>query len=189
MHWREEHLLEVIGSDKLSTSKIVARADMSKATALKYLAALSGKKLISCEMVGPTKLWSITSDVEEDAAAALSQENVKDFISVERELFRLLEEFEGVTGKGLVVSINKDGLSINRDATATAASKIIDAPKSASEIERNNSMIYTEGYVAGYNQARVDEGLITQAEADAILQKTNCYADGVMGKIQDEADV
>ena len=31
--------------------------------------------------------------------------------------------------------------------------------------------VYSDGYTAGYNQARVDLGFMTQAEADRILQK------------------
>lgn len=36
---------------------------------------------------------------------------------------------------------------------------------------KNESEIYNEGYISGYNQSRVDEGLMSQAEADAILRK------------------
>jgi len=34
----------------------------------------------------------------------------------------------------------------------------------------NGSEIFNHGYVAGYNQARVDNGLMTQDEADEILK-------------------
>jgi len=34
----------------------------------------------------------------------------------------------------------------------------------------NSSEIYNEGYVAGYNQCKVDNGLMTQDEADEILR-------------------
>ena len=35
---------------------------------------------------------------------------------------------------------------------------------------RNNaSVVYNEGYVAGYNQALVDNGVISQEDADAVL--------------------
>jgi hypothetical protein len=36
---------------------------------------------------------------------------------------------------------------------------------------KNSSEIYNEGYVAGYNQARVDLGQLTQNEADEILKR------------------
>jgi len=34
---------------------------------------------------------------------------------------------------------------------------------------KNNTEIFNHGYVAGYNQALVDKGFMTQAEADKIL--------------------
>jgi len=36
-----------------------------------------------------------------------------------------------------------------------------------------NTEIFNHGYVAGYNQARVDNGLMTQDEADKILREWN----------------
>lgn len=38
---------------------------------------------------------------------------------------------------------------------------------------KNNTEIFGEGYIAGYNQALVDKGFMTQEEADKILQKVN----------------
>jgi len=35
----------------------------------------------------------------------------------------------------------------------------------------NSSEIFNHGYVAGYNQALVDKGFMTQQKADKILQK------------------
>jgi hypothetical protein len=113
MLWREEHLLEILRAGRLNTSEVVARADMSKATALKYLEGLKGKRLISCEMI--TKLWSIVGETKEDVPAQFDQEKIRDFISVDRGVFRLLEEFEGITGKGLRISINKAGLNLNME--------------------------------------------------------------------------
>lgn len=37
--------------------------------------------------------------------------------------------------------------------------------------KKNSTEVFGEGYLAGYNQARVDEHIITQEEADAILKK------------------
>ena len=35
---------------------------------------------------------------------------------------------------------------------------------------KNSSEIFNHGYIAGYNQALVDKGFMTQEEADKILQ-------------------
>ena len=115
MLWREEHLLEILRAGRLNTSDVVARADMSKATALKYLEGLKGKRLISCEMIGPTKLWSLVAETKEDVPAQFDQQKLRDFVSVDRGIFRLLEEFEGITGKGLRISISKTGLNLNME--------------------------------------------------------------------------
>jgi len=37
---------------------------------------------------------------------------------------------------------------------------------------RNRTEVYQHGYLAGYNQCRVDRGEITQKEADAIMQRS-----------------
>lgn len=38
---------------------------------------------------------------------------------------------------------------------------------------KNKTVVYNEGYTAGYNQALVDKGFITQEYADKILRKFN----------------
>jgi len=37
---------------------------------------------------------------------------------------------------------------------------------------KNRTEVYGEGYLAGYNQALVDKGFMTQEEADKILQSS-----------------
>jgi hypothetical protein len=37
--------------------------------------------------------------------------------------------------------------------------------------QKNSTQVYEHGYIAGYNQHRVDCGEITQEEADKILRK------------------
>lgn len=113
MLWREEHLLAILKAGKLSTSEVVAQADMSKATTLKYLEGLKGRGLVDCEMVGPTKLWSLPGETKETAPDQVEQGRINEFISVDREVFKLFEEFEAVTGKQLRISINKAGISIS----------------------------------------------------------------------------
>ena len=36
--------------------------------------------------------------------------------------------------------------------------------------EKNRTEVFNHGYVAGYNQAKVDNDLMTQKEADKILE-------------------
>lgn len=38
--------------------------------------------------------------------------------------------------------------------------------------ERTNTEAYNHGYIAGYNQHRVDVGEITQKKADKLLQES-----------------
>ena len=37
--------------------------------------------------------------------------------------------------------------------------------------KKNSTEVFNEGYIAGYNQHRVDSGEMTQKEADKILKK------------------
>ena len=37
--------------------------------------------------------------------------------------------------------------------------------------KKNSTEVYNEGYIAGYNQHKVDTGEISQKEADRILKK------------------
>ncbi|MFZ2071045.1 MAG: hypothetical protein WAV32_05535 [Halobacteriota archaeon] len=119
MHWREKELLELLKGRKLNTSEVVKRADMSKTTTLKYLEGLKGKGLITCEMIGPTKLWSRANDAEEVEAVNVNktektheQSRIEEFVHVDREIFKLLDEFERATGERLEVVINKEGIKL-----------------------------------------------------------------------------
>lgn len=58
MHWREKELLKVLNDGKLTTTDIVSRVNMSKATALKYLDGLEEKNLVDCEEIGTAKIWN-----------------------------------------------------------------------------------------------------------------------------------
>ena len=120
MLWREKHLLEIIKAGKLNTTEVVERADMSKATALKYLEGLKGMGLVKCEMIGPTKLWSLALTREEEVKVetegkgfTYEQKKVEECISVDRRIFKLLDKFERVTGNRLGISINKTGIKLN----------------------------------------------------------------------------
>jgi len=119
MLWREKHLLEILKVGKISTTEVVGRASMSKATALKYLEGLKGMGLIKCEMIGPTKLWSLARgeeikiEPEEMTIIQLKEKGIKECIHVDRRIFKLFEEFERVTGNTLEVSINQTGIKLN----------------------------------------------------------------------------
>jgi len=42
---------------------------------------------------------------------------------------------------------------------------------------KNSTEIFGEGYIAGYNQALVDKGFMTQEEADKILRGSEVKED------------
>ena len=113
-------MLEILKAGKLNTTEVVERADMSKATALKYLEGLKGMGLVKCEMIGPTKLWSLALTREEEVKVetegkgfTYEQKKVEECISVDRRIFKLLDKFERVTGNRLGISINKTGIKLN----------------------------------------------------------------------------
>jgi len=130
MLWREKELLEILKEGKLKTSEIVKRARMSKATALKYLERLKGKGLVDCEEIGPTKLWFLRKEIEERDGRGDEEEKgeeerkevverrkiewkkVEECIYVDKRVFKLIEEFEGVTGKSFKILINKNGVRL-----------------------------------------------------------------------------
>jgi hypothetical protein len=149
MLWREKHLLEILEAGKLNTTKVVERANMSKATALKYLEGLKGRELIKCEMIGPTKLWSLAREkevkvkseemtltqfeekkVEEDFenppetseyppkvyeggnGKRSKSKYSEEYISIDKSIFKLFDEFESDTGKSFEILINKTGIKI-----------------------------------------------------------------------------
>ena len=119
MLWREKHLLEILKNGKLNTTEVVERASMSKATALKYLEGLKGQGLIDCEMIGPTKLWSLMRydepkvETEGSLFPQSEQRKIEEYIYVDRRIFKLLEEFEHVTGNKFDILISKTGIQLN----------------------------------------------------------------------------
>jgi len=116
MLWREKELLELLKNERLNTSEVVKRANMSKTTTLKYLEGLKGKGLIICEMIGPTKLWSLANARKESGNTAKKEhfgmKRIEEFIHVDQEVFSLLDEFERVTGKRLELVVNKNVITL-----------------------------------------------------------------------------
>jgi len=53
---------------------------------------------------------------------------------------------------------------------------------------KNNTKVYGEGYIAGYNQCRVDRGFLTQENADAILRKIRSEDESECGHEAKEQD-
>lgn len=96
MEWRENELYSIIRREgRIKTVDIVAKANMCKVTALKYLRILREKGLVDYELIGPTKVWF-----------AKKENNGK----MSPEVFRLLKEIEKVTGQKAVVILNPAGL-------------------------------------------------------------------------------
>jgi Mn-dependent DtxR family transcriptional regulator len=94
MEWREKELYTIIKNGKgLKTVDIIAKANMCKVTALKYLRSLREKGLVDYEHVGPTKVWF-----------AKSEDNGK----TSAELLRLMKELEKLTGQRAVVILNPE---------------------------------------------------------------------------------
>ncbi len=127
MLWREKHLLGILEDGKLSTTEVVERACMSKATALKYLEGLKGMGLVNCEKIGPTKLWSLAKEAEEEVRVEneektnpqVEQKRVEECISVDRRIFKLLDKFESVTGKRFEILIDQTGIKLNIQGVET----------------------------------------------------------------------
>ena len=65
LSWREKHLLELLQNRPLSTAAIVLEADMTKATALKWLECIKAQDLVTSIMIGPTKIWWATNFCDE----------------------------------------------------------------------------------------------------------------------------
>lgn len=116
MHWREKALLEVMQADGLTTSEIVSRVNMSKATALKYLKSLQEKNLVFFEDIGPTKVWSLggTEDKSyEKKLKVLVVDDDRNVINIIRDslgtkIFETFEAFNGKEALGMVFAETPD---------------------------------------------------------------------------------
>jgi PleD family two-component response regulator len=64
MNWREKELLNVLKQGKLTTTEIVSRVNMSKATALKYLDSMKEINLVDGEEIGTAKIWFLKTEEE-----------------------------------------------------------------------------------------------------------------------------
>ncbi|MBN2488153.1 MAG: response regulator [Methanosarcinaceae archaeon] len=103
MHWRENDLLAAMQEEKLTTSEIVSRVTMCKATALKYLGELQEKGLVDCEMIGPTKVWFLknNSDKQQKKIKVLVVDDDENVITIIQDFLEPypFEVFDATNGK------------------------------------------------------------------------------------------
>ncbi|HIH44061.1 MAG TPA: response regulator transcription factor [Candidatus Methanoperedenaceae archaeon] len=110
MHWREKELLEAIKGEDLTTTAIVERVHMCKATALKYLESLRKKGHVECHEEGVTKIWYLKKERGVDkkikVLVADDDRNVLNIIrySLEPEQFEILEAANGKEVLGVLFS-------------------------------------------------------------------------------------
>lgn len=111
MHWREKELLDVLKAGKFTTTQIVDKVNMSKATALKYLSGLKEQNMVNCDNVGTAKIWYLNdkSPATEKKIKILvgdDDENIINIIkySLDPDQFEVLEATNGKEILGMVFS-------------------------------------------------------------------------------------
>ena len=109
MHWREKELLNVLKQGKLTTTEIVGRVSMSKATALKYLDSMKEKNLVDGEEIGPAKIWFLKTEGEivQNKIKVLVADDDKNVIniirySIDSDQFEIFEAANGKEALGMV---------------------------------------------------------------------------------------
>jgi len=105
----ERKILQVLEEHKdgLTTVHVAENADISKTTALKYLASLRAAGKIDFREVGPAKLWRLTTPRKtKDKRASISR--------TER-IESILKEFKEAVGLEGSVVVDTDGLTISAD--------------------------------------------------------------------------
>jgi PleD family two-component response regulator len=120
MHWREKELLNVLNEGRLTTSEIVDRVNMSKATALKYLGSLEERNLVNCEEIGTAKLWYLKIGWKKNkkktkVLVADDDKNVINIIrySIDPDQFEILEATNGKEVLGMVFAESPDILVLD----------------------------------------------------------------------------
>ena len=106
LHWRERDIVGLLSKyEKLKTMDIIDNTDMCKVTALKYLSRLRKRGIIDYEMIGPTKLWYIKDEGNEQN---LNPEGRK-------RVFELLRDLEEIIGIKADVIITSKGIALTLD--------------------------------------------------------------------------
>jgi CheY-like chemotaxis protein len=120
MHWREKELLEVLKQGKLTTTQIVGKVNMSKATALKYLDGMKEKNLVDGEEIGTTKIWFLRTggEIVKNKIQVLVADDDKNVIniirySIDSEKFEILEAANGKEALGMVFARSPDILILD----------------------------------------------------------------------------
>ena len=119
MHWREKELLNVLNG-KMTTTEIVARVNMSKATALKYLDDMKEKNLVDGEEIGTTKIWFLRAggEIVKNKIQVLVADDDKNVIniirySIDSDKFEILEAANGKEALGMVFARSPDILILD----------------------------------------------------------------------------
>lgn len=120
MHWREKELLNVLKQGKLTTTEIVGKVNMSKATALKYLENMKEKNLVDGEEIGTAKIWFLRTEVEKvgnkiKVLVADDDRNIINIIrySLDSDQFDVLEAANGKEALGMVFTRSPDILILD----------------------------------------------------------------------------
>lgn len=120
MHWREKELLNVLKRGKLTTSEIVGRVNMSKATALKYLDGMKEKNLVDGEEIGTAKIWFLKNEEKKanNKIKVLIADDDKNIIkiirySIDSDRFEVLEAANGKEALGMVFASSPDILILD----------------------------------------------------------------------------
>ncbi len=119
MHWREKELLNILKHGKLTTTEIVSRVNMSKATALKYLDSMKEKKLVDDEEIGTAKIWFLKSEEEivDNKLKILVADDDINVVNIIRysigDQFEILEAANGKEALGMVFARSPDILILD----------------------------------------------------------------------------
>jgi len=120
MHWREKELLNVLKQGKLTTTQIVGKVNMSKATALKYLDDMKEKNLVDGEEIGTTKIWFLRAggEIVKNKIQVLVADDDKNVIniirySIDSDKFEILEAANGKEALGMVFARSPDILILD----------------------------------------------------------------------------
>jgi len=105
----ERRILEVLEENKdgLTTIGVAEKANISKTTALKYLASLKAAGKIDYIEVGPAKLWRVTTLHETDSKKVSADKT--------KEIRLILKEFKEMAGLLGSAVVDNDGLTISAD--------------------------------------------------------------------------
>lgn len=119
MHWREKELQKVLKTGKMTTTEIVARVNMSKATALKYLDGMKEQNLVDSEEIGTAKIWFLKNEEEivEKKIKILIADDDKNVVNIIRysidDQYEILEAANGKEALGMVFARSPDILVLD----------------------------------------------------------------------------